>query len=156
MVKLLSDFWCVERSFLKRTISSNRLGEYEDCSLTLTYGICILVSFSYINSFGRIQNQSFFQFVPPVYVIFSNRNLQLVDNYIDKMVIKFAFCAVSLLWTSRYVLICCTRLTHFLCCNLFVIFCLTLSVISANVLEIRLPITSIYPLLTVNSITNIP
>ena len=61
------------------------------------------------------------------------------------MVIKFAFCAVSLLWTSRYVLICCTRLMHFLCCNLFVIFCLTLSAISANVLEIRLPITSIYP-----------
>ena len=33
-------------------------------------------------------------------------------------------------------------------------FCLTLSAISANVLEIRLPITSIYPLLMVNSITN--
>ena len=31
MVKLLSDFWCAERSFPKRTISSNHLGEYEDC-----------------------------------------------------------------------------------------------------------------------------
>ena len=76
--------------------------------------------------------------------IFSNRNLQIDGNYIHKMVIKFAFCVVSLLWTSRYVLICCTLLMHFLCCNLFVMFYLTLSAISANVLEIRLPITSIY------------
>ena len=103
----------------------------------------ILVSFSYTNSFGGVQNQSIFQFVPLVCVIFSNRNLQLVGNYIHKMVIKFAFCAVSLLWTSRYVLICCTRLTHFLCCNLFVMLCLITSAISANVLEIRLPITGI-------------
>ena len=90
-----------------------------------------------MNFFGRTQNQSFFQFVPPVYVIFSNRNLQLVDNYIHKMVIKFAFCVVSLLWTSRYVLICCTRLMHFLCCNLFVMLCQMISAISVNVLEIR-------------------
>ena len=79
------------------------------------------------------------------YVIFSNRKLQIDGNYIPKMVIKFAFCVVSLVWTSRYVLICCTLLTHFLCCNLFVMFYLTLSAISANVLEIRLPITIIYP-----------
>ena len=77
--------------------------------------------------------------------IFSNHKLQIDGNYIHKMVIKFTFCVVSLLWTSRYVLICCTLLTHFLCCNLFVMFYLTLSAISANVLEIRLPITSIYP-----------
>ena len=63
----------------------------------------ILVSLSCTNSFGGVQNQSFFQFVPLVCVIFSNHKLQLVGNYIHKMVIKFAFCAVSLLWTSRYV-----------------------------------------------------
>ena len=71
--------------------------------------------------------------------------MQIVGNYIPKMVIKFAFCVVSLLWTSRYVLICHTLLTYFLCCNLFVMFCLTLSAISTNVLEICLPITSFYP-----------
>ena len=50
---------------------------------------------------------------------------------------------VSLHRTSRYVLICCTRLKHFLCCNLFVMSYLTLSAISTNVLEIRLPSLSI-------------
>ena len=117
----------------------------------------VLVSLSCSNSFGAVQNQSFFQFVPLVCVICSNRNLQLVGNYIHKMLIKFAFCAFSLLWTSRYVLICYTRLTHFLCCNLFVMLCWITSEISANVLEIRLPITGIKPLLvllTVNFITN--
>ena len=103
----------------------------------------VLISFSCTNSFGGVQNQSFFQFVPLVCVIFSNRNLQLVCNYIHKMVIKFAFCAVSLLWTSRYVLICSIHLTHFLCCNLFVMLCWITSAISVNVLEIRLPITGI-------------
>ena len=84
-------------------------------------------------------------------------NVQLVGNYIHKMIIKFVFCAVSLLWTSRYVLIDYTHLTHFLCCNLFVMLCWITSAISANVLEIRLPITNVYPLLilvTVNFITN--
>ena len=83
--------------------------------------------------------------------------MQLVGNYIHKMVIKFVFCVVSLLWTSRYVLIGYTRLMHFLCCNLFVMLCWITSVISANVLEISLPITSVKPtliLLTVNFITN--
>ena len=83
----------------------------------------ILVRFSCTNSFGSVQNQSFFQFVHLVSVIFSNRKLQLVGNYIHKMVIKFVFCVVSLLWTSRYVLIDYTCLTHFLCCNLFVMSC---------------------------------
>ena len=77
--------------------------------------------------------------------IFSNHKLRIDGNYIHKMVIKFVSYVVSLPWTSRYVLIGCTLLTHFLCCNLFVMFCLTLSAISANVLEIRLPITIIYP-----------
>ena len=75
--------------------------------------------------------------------IFSSRKLQIVDNYNHKMVIKFLFCMVSPLWTSRYVLICCTCLMHFLSCNLFVMSYLTLSAISANVLEIRLPSLSI-------------
>ena len=97
MVKLLSDFWCAEMSFPKRTISSNYLGEYQHCWLVLTNWIRVLVSFSCIKSFGGPQNQSFFQFVPLACVIFSNRNLQLVDSYIHKTVIKFAFCVVSLL-----------------------------------------------------------
>ena len=73
------------------------------------------------------------------------------------MVIKFVFCAVSLLWTSRYVLIDYTHLTHFLCCNLFVMLCWITSAISVNVLEIPLPITIVLAftyLLTVNFITN--
>ena len=117
----------------------------------------ILVSLSCTNSFGGVQNQSFFQFVPLLSAILSNRNLQLVGNYIHKMVIKFAFCTVSLLWTSRYVLICYTRLTHFLCCNMFVMLCWITSAISTNVLEICLPITSVKPtliLLMVDFITN--
>ena len=117
----------------------------------------ILVSLSCTNSFGGVQNQSFLQFVPLFCVIFNNCNLQLVGNYIHKMVIKFAFCAISLLWTSRYVLICYTHLMHFLCCNLFVMMCWITSAISANVLEIRLPITSVKPtliLFIVNFITN--
>ena len=52
--------------------------------------------------------------------IFSNRKLQLVDNYVLKMVIIFAFCVVSFLSTSRYVLIDISSLTHFLCHNMFV------------------------------------
>ena len=100
---------------------------------------------SCVKPFYILQNQPFFQFVPLGDVIFSNHKLQIDGNYIHKMVIKFAFCVVSLLWTSRYVLIFCTLLTHFLCCNLFVMFYLTLSAISANVLEFRLPITIIYP-----------
>ena len=105
--------------------------------------MCILVSFSCTNSSIGVQNQSFSQFVSLISVIFSNRNLQLVGNYIHKMVIKFVFCVVSLLWTSRYVLIDYTHLTHFLCCNLFVMLCWISSVISANVLKIRLSITGI-------------
>ena len=38
-----------------------------------------------------------FQFVTLGYVIFSNRDLQLVANYVLKMFIKFPFCVVSLL-----------------------------------------------------------
>ena len=143
MVKLLSDFWCAERSFLKETIFSNIFGEYKYCWITLSYWFHILVMLSCIKSFDSLQNQSFFHFVPPVCVIFSNRNLQLVGNYIHKMVIKFVFCVVSLLWTSRYVLIDYTHLTHFLCFNLFVMLCWIISAISTNVLEIRLPITGI-------------
>ena len=141
----MADSWCAERSFPKKTIPSSFFGEYKYCWIILSHWIHILVIISCVKPFYVLQNQSFFQFVPLVYVIFSNRKLQIVGNYIHKMVIKFAFCVVSLLWTSRYVLICCTLLTHFLCCNLFVMFCLTLSAISMNVLEIRLPITSIYP-----------
>ena len=77
------------------------------------------------------------------YVIFSNRDLQLVANYVLKMVIKFPFCVVSLLWTSRYVLIDISNLTHFLCCNLFVMFYLTLSAISTNVWKFAYPSLSV-------------
>ena len=102
----------------------------------------ILVSFSCTNSSIGVQNQSFSQFVSLISVIFSNRKLQLVGNYIHNMVIKFVFCVVSLLWTSRYVLIDYTRVMHFLCCNLFVMLC-WISAISANILKIRLSMTGI-------------
>ena len=143
MVKLLPDFWCAERSFLKRTIYFNHWRRVQKLLINSICWMRVLVSFSYTNSLGGVQNQSFFQFVPLVCVIFSNRKLQLVGNYIHKMVIKFVLCAVSLLWTSRCLLIYYTPLMHFLCCNLFVMLCWITWVISTNVLEIRLPITGI-------------
>ena len=111
----------------------------------------ILVRVSCTNSFCDVQNQSYFSFVPLFSAIFSNRKLQLVGKYIHKMVIEFVFCVVSLLWTSSYVLIYYTRLTHFLCCNLFVMMCWTISAISVNVLEICSPITSVLSTLIVRS-----
>ena len=73
--------------------------------------------------------------------------MQLVANYVLKMVIKFPFYMISLCLTSRYVLIDISSLTQFLCRNLFVMSCLILqhTAISANVLEIRLPSLSITP-----------
>ena len=65
-----------------------------------------------------------FQLVTLSYVIFSNRDPQLVANYVRKMFINFPFCLVSLLWLSRYLLIDISSLTHFLCRNLFVMSCL--------------------------------
>ena len=143
MVKLLPDFWCAERSFLKRTIPFNHSRWVRKLLINLVYWMHILVSFSCTNSSVGVQNQSFSQFVSLISVIFSNRQLQPVGNYIHKTVIKFVFCVVSLLWTSRYVLIDYTRLMHFLCCNLFVMLCWISSAISTNVLKIRLSITGI-------------
>ena len=97
-----------------------------------------------------------FQFVTLGYVIFSNRDLELVANYVLNMFIKFPFCVVSLLWTSRYVLIDISSLTHFLCCNLFVMSCLTPSA-SSDFRECfgnSLTITVIYSVQMVNAITN--
>ena len=95
-------------------------------------------------------------FVTLGYVIFSNRDLQLIANYVLQMFIKFPFCVVSLLWTSRYVLIDIPSLTHFLCRNLFVMFCLTPSA-SSDFRERfgnSLSITVIYSVQMVNAITN--
>ena len=78
----------------------------------------------YVKTFVHFSKSIIFQFVALGYVIFSNRDLQLVANCVLKMVIKFSFCVVSLLWTSRYVLIDISSLTHFLCRNLFVMSCL--------------------------------
>ena len=153
MFKLLADSWCAERSFPKKTIPSSFLGEYQYCWIVLIPWVHILVTIACLKSFHVLQNQSF-SVLFLQFCIFSNRNLQLVGNYIHKIVIKFAFCEISLPGTSRCVLIDISNLTHFLCCNLLVMSCLTPSAISANVLEIHLPITSIYPLLLVNSITN--
>ena len=156
MFKLLADSWCAERSFLKKTILSSCLGEYKCCCVISIRRIHILVIISCIKPFYIPQNQSFFQFVPFSYVIFSNRKLQIAGNYIHKMVIKFAFCVVSLLWTYRYVLIDISNLTHYLCRNLFVMSCLTLS---ANI-DFRecfgnsLTITVNYSVRMVNAITN--
>ena len=73
------------------------------------------------------------------------------------MVIKFVFCVVSLLWTSRYVLIDISNLTHFLCRNLFVMSCLTQSVNSdfRKCFGNLLTITVNYSVQMVNAITNI-
>ena len=97
-----------------------------------------------------------FQFVTLGYVIFSNRDLQLVANYVLKMFIKFLFCVVSLLWTSRYVLFDISSLTHFLCRNLFVMSCLIPSANSdfRECFGNSLTITVIYSVQMVNAITN--
>ena len=102
------------------------------------------------------RNQSFFSFCSSSLCIFSNHDLQLVDNYVLKMVIKFVFCVVSLLWTSRYVLIDISNLTHFLCRNLFVMSCLTQLVNSNFRICFRNSLTIFvnYSLWMVNAITN--
>ena len=82
--------------------------------------------------------------------------MQIVNNYIHKMVIKFLFCMVSLLWTSRYVLIDISSLTHFLCRNLFVMSCL-ISSANSDFREFfgnSLTITVNYSVQMVNAITN--
>ena len=97
-----------------------------------------------------------FLFITLGYVVFSNRDLQLAANFILNMFIKFPFCVVSLLWTSRYVLIDLSSLTHFLCRNLFVMSCLTLSAGSdfRECFGNSLTITVIYSVQIVNVITN--
>ena len=138
-----------------KTISSSFFGEYKYCWVILSHWIHILVVISCVKAFYLLQNQSFFfPFCSSSLCIFSNRDLQLVGNYVLKMVIKFLFCKISLPGTSGCVLIGISNHTHFLCHNLFVMSCLTPSAISANVLEIRLPITGNYPVQVVNVITN--
>ena len=154
MFTLLANSWCAGTSFPMKTISSSFFGEYKYCWVILSHWIHILVIISCVKTCYVLQNQSFFQFVPLVYVILSNRKLQIVGNYVLKMVIKFLFCKISLPRTSECVLIGISNLTCFLCHNLFVMSCLTPSVISANVLEIRLPSLSITPVWMVNAITN--
>ena len=156
MFTLLANSWCAERSFPMKTISSSLFSEYKYCQIILSRWIHIFVIISCVKTLYVLQNQSFFQSVPLVYVIFSNHKLQLVGNYVLKVVIKFAFCVVSLLWTSRYVLIDISNLTHFLCRNLFVMSCLTPSVNSDfhECFGNSLTITVSYSVRMVNAITN--
>ena len=142
---MLADSWCAERSFLTKTISSSYLGEYRFCYVLWNRRIHILIVISCVKTLYVPQNQSFFPFAPAVWVFLVTAIYSFVDNYVHRMVIKVVLCVGSLLWTSRYVLIDISNVTHFLCCNPFVMLYLTLSAISANVLEIRLPITDIYP-----------
>ena len=72
------------------------------------------------------------------------------------MVIKFLFCKISLPRTSGCMLIDISNLAHFLCCNLFVMSCLTSSA-NSNFHECfgnSLTITVNYPVQMVNAITN--
>ena len=96
----------------------------------------------YVETLHVLQNQSFLSFAPAVCVFLVTVTCRLLIIISTRWLLNFVFCVVSFR-TSRYVLICCTRLTHFLCCNLFVMSYLTLSAISANILEIRLPSLSI-------------
>ena len=122
-----------------KTISSSLFGEYKYCWVILSCWIHILVIIFYVKTLHVLQNQSFSSLLLWVmlFLVTVTCSLLLI------MSLRFPFCVVSLLWTSRYVLIDISNLTHFLCYNLFVMFYLTLSAISANVLEIRLPITGI-------------
>ena len=143
MLKMLDNSWCVETSFPKKTIPSTCFGEYKCCYVISYRQIHILIIISCVKTLHVLQNQSFFSFAPLVCVFLVTASCKFVLNYVLKMVIIFAFCMISLPNSSRYVLIDISNLTHFLCCNLFVMFYLTLSAISANVLEICLPITGI-------------
>ena len=140
---MLDDSWCVEMSFPKKTIPSTCFGEYKSCYMISYCQIHILIIISCVKTLHVLQNQSFFSFAPLVCVFVVTASCKFVLNYVLKMVIIFAFCMISLPNSSRYVLIDISNLTHFLCCNLFVMFYLTLSAISANVLEIGLPSTGI-------------
>ena len=73
----------------------------------------------YAETFHVLQNQSFSSLLLWV-MLFLVTATYSFRNYVLKMLIKFPFCVVSLLWTSRYVLIDISSLTHFLCRNLFV------------------------------------
>ena len=154
MFKLLADSWCAERSFPNKTIPSSFFGEYKYCWIVLSRWIHILVIISCLKPFYILQNQSFFHFVLPLCVFLVAAILQLVANYVLKMVIEFLFCKISLPGTSRCMLIGISNFTHFLCRNLFVMSCLTPSAISMNVLEIHLTITGNYPVRVGNAITN--
>ena len=68
MFKLLAEYWCAEKSFLTKTISSSPLGEYKYCQIILIRWIPILVIISCVKTFYVLQNQSFFPSVPPVCV----------------------------------------------------------------------------------------
>ena len=145
MLNMLDDSWCAETSFPKKTISSSLFGEYKYCWVILSCWIHILVIIFYVKTLHVLQNQSFSSLLLWVMLFLVTATCSLLLIMSLRWLLNFLFCVVSLLWTSRYVLIDISNLTHFLCCNLFVMFYLTFSVISANVLEIRLPITGIYP-----------
>ena len=133
------------------------LGEYKYCQIILICWIRILLIISCVKTFYVLSKSIIFLILlPPVMCIFINRNLQLVANYVFKMVIKFAFCVVSLLWTSRYVLIDISNLTHFLCRNLYVMSCLIPSANSDfhECFGNLLTITVNYSVRMVNAITN--
>ena len=154
MLTLLANSWCAGRSFPTKTISSSFFGEYKYYWVILSLWIHILVVIFCLKDFHVLQNQSFFHFVLPVCVFLVTTTCSLLVIISSRWLLNFSFVRFLLPGTSRCMLIGISNLTHFLCCNLFVMFCLTPSVISANVLEICLPITSIYPVRMVNAITN--
>ena len=135
----------LKRLFPKKTIPSSCFGEYKCCYLIWNHQIHILITISCVKTLHVLQNQSFFRLFFWFMLFLVTASCKFVLNYVLKIVIIFAFCMISLPNSSKYVLIDISSLTHFLCRNSFVMTFLILSAISANVLEIRLPITDIYP-----------
>ena len=133
MLNMLVDSWCAETSFLKKTIPFIHLREYKCCCLIWNCQIRILITISCVKTLHVLQNQSFLSFAPAVCVFLVTESCRLLIIISTRWLLNFVFCVVSFR-TSRYVLICCTHLTHFLCCNLFVMSYLTLSAISSNIL----------------------
>ena len=96
-----------------------------------------------------------FPFSPPVYVFLVTITCSLLIIMALRWLLNLSFCVVSLLWTSRYVLIDISNVTHFLCSNLFVMLYLTQSV-NSDLCECSgnsLPITVNYSVQMVDAIT---
>ena len=129
MLRMLDDSWCAETFLLKKTIPSSCFGEYKCCYLIWNHQIHVLIIVSCVKTLHVLQNQSFFSFAPAVCVFLVTLSCRLLIIISIRWLLN-SFCMISFRWTSWYVLIDVSSLTHFLCRNLFVMSWLILSAYS--------------------------